>query len=74
MCVCIYIHTGFQGGEVNILGGHSICHSKQKMCIRTCVLFRTVSELELFHCTVPKLLVRKRYYVLFLIPVSIVQV
>jgi hypothetical protein len=26
------------------------------------------------HCTLPKLLIRKRYYVLFLIPVFIVQV
>jgi hypothetical protein len=44
-----------------------------KKCICTCVLFRTVSENELFHCTVPKLLLRKRYYVLFLLPVFIVQ-
>jgi hypothetical protein len=43
-----------------------------KKCI--CVLFRAVSEIELFHCTVPKLLIGKRYYVLFLIPVFIVQV
>jgi hypothetical protein len=28
----------------------------------------------LFHCTDPKLFIRKRYYVLFLIPVFIVQV
>jgi hypothetical protein len=27
----------------------------------TCVPFRTVSEIELFHCAVPKLLIRKRY-------------
>jgi hypothetical protein len=33
-----------------------------------------VSAIELFHCTVPKLLIRKRYYVLFLIPAFIVQV
>jgi hypothetical protein len=26
-------------------------------CICTCVLFRTVSEIELFHCTVTKLLI-----------------
>jgi hypothetical protein len=52
-------------GKVNILGGHSICHSKQK-CTCTYVLFRTVSEIEIFHCTVPKLLIRKRIYVLFL--------
>jgi hypothetical protein len=34
----------------------------------------TNSEIELFNCTIPKLLIRKRYYVLFLIPVFIVQV
>jgi hypothetical protein len=37
------------GGKFHILGGHSIGHSKQ-MCICTCVLFRTVSEIEPFHC------------------------
>jgi hypothetical protein len=36
------------------------------------ILFRTVSEVEIFHCTFPKLLIRKRYYILFLIPVFIV--
>jgi hypothetical protein len=35
---------------------------------------QNVSEMEIFHCTVPKLLIRKGYYVLFLIPVFIVQV
>jgi hypothetical protein len=59
------------GRKVNILGGHSIGHSEQKRCICTCVLFRTVLEIELFHSTVPKLLIRKRYYVLFLITVFI---
>jgi hypothetical protein len=34
----------------------------------------TVSEIELCLCTFPKLLIRKIYYVLFLIPVFIVQV
>jgi hypothetical protein len=34
------------GGKVSILGGYSIGHSKQKKCICTCVLFRTVSEIE----------------------------
>jgi hypothetical protein len=34
------------GGKVSIQGGHSIGHSKQKH-----VLFRTVSEIELLHCT-----------------------
>jgi hypothetical protein len=45
-----------------------------KYCIYTCVPFRTVSERKIFHCTVRKLLIRKRYYVLLLIPVFIVQV
>jgi hypothetical protein len=51
----IYVYTHIQNiprGKVNILGGHSIGHSTQKMYICTCVLFRTVSEMELFHCTV----------------------
>jgi hypothetical protein len=61
--------------KINILRGHSIGHSKQKKkCICTCVLFRTVSEIEIFQCTVPKLLIRKRYYVLFLILVFTFQV
>jgi hypothetical protein len=38
------------------------------------VLFRTVSEIEVVNCTVPKLLIRKINYVLFLIPVFIIQV
>jgi hypothetical protein len=44
-----------------------------KNCIHTCALFQTVSEIELFHCTVPKLLIRKRHYVQFLTTVFIVQ-
>jgi len=46
------------------------------MFVWTCVLLRTVSEIELFQCTTAKLLIRKRcyVYVLFLIPVFIVQV
>jgi hypothetical protein len=50
----------------------SVILSKKYIC--TCVLFRTVSEIELFHCTVPKLLIRKTYYLRFLIPVFTVQV
>jgi hypothetical protein len=50
----------------------SVILSKKYVC--TCVLFRTVSEIELFHCTVSMLLIRKRYYLLFLIPVFIVHV
>jgi hypothetical protein len=55
------------------VGSHWSYYAKKK-CICTCVLFRTVPEIELFHCTVQKLLIRKRYYVLFLILVFIVQV
>jgi hypothetical protein len=62
------------GGKVNILGSHSIGSFKLKRCICICVLFRTVSEVELFHCTVPKLLIRKIYYVLFLTQVFIIEV
>jgi hypothetical protein len=69
----LYIQS-VPGGKVNILGGHSIGLSKQEEFICTYVLFRRVSEIELFRCTVRKLLIRKRYYVLFLIPVFIVQV
>jgi hypothetical protein len=60
------IIQGVPGGKVNIHGGHSIGHSKGQKCIFTCVLLLTVS--------VPKLLITKRYYVVFLIPVFIVQV
>ena len=62
---------GVPGGKVNILGGHSIGHSKLKC------LYEHVSYSERFpRCTTAKLLKRKRYYVyvLFLIPVFIVQV
>jgi hypothetical protein len=51
----------------------SIFLSKKCICICIYVLFRTVSVLELFHCTVAKLLIRKRYYILFLIPLFIVS-
>ena len=53
--------------------GHSIGQSKQKCRICVCVLFGRVSEMELFHCTVSKLSI-KRYYVLFIISVFIVGV
>jgi hypothetical protein len=43
--------------------------TKKMMC--KYVSFRTVSERELFHCTVPKLLITKRDYVLLLILVII---
>jgi hypothetical protein len=58
--ICNYTHIqSVTEGEVTIRGGHSIGHSKQNsvyiyIYIYTCVLFRTVSEIELFHCTVPK--------------------
>jgi hypothetical protein len=50
----------------------SVILSKILKC--TCALFRTVSKIQIFHCTVPKLMIRKRYYVLFLIPIFTVQV
>jgi len=51
----------------------SVILNKKYACLCTSVLFRTVSEREIFHCTVAKLLI-KRYYVLFLTSVFIVQV
>jgi hypothetical protein len=50
----IALHPRIQtvpGEKVNILGGHSIGHSKQNS-ICTCVLFRTISLIELILCTV----------------------
>jgi hypothetical protein len=44
----------------------------EKQCVHTRV--QMVSEIEPFHCTVPKLLIRKRYYIQFPILVVIVQV
>jgi hypothetical protein len=52
----------------------SVILSNKIVYVRTCILFRTVSEIKVFYCTVPKLLIRKKYYILFLIPVFIVQV
>ena len=45
---------GVPGGMVKVW----VILSKKK-CICTCVLLRTVSEIELLHCTVAKLLIRK---------------
>jgi hypothetical protein len=42
---------GVPGGKASILGGHCIGHSNQN--VRIYVLFRMVSEIELYHCTVP---------------------
>ena len=43
----------------------SVTLSTQRKCVCTRVLFRTVSEIELFDCTVVKPLIRKIHYVLF---------
>jgi hypothetical protein len=56
------------------VGGHSIAYSKQKFVYVHVCPIRTVSEIELFQCTVLKFLMEKIYYVVFLIPVFIVQV
>jgi hypothetical protein len=42
---------GDPAGKANIVLGHSIGNSKQNICVCTCVLFRTVSEIKLFPCT-----------------------
>jgi hypothetical protein len=48
---CVDILYRVSQDEGYILGGHNIGHSK-RIYIYTCVLLRTVSEIELFHCTV----------------------
>jgi hypothetical protein len=73
MWTYILSYTACPRRKICTLGGHSIGHSKQKS-VYVHVLFRMVSRIELFHCTVPKLLIRKRYYVLFLTVAFIVQV
>jgi hypothetical protein len=45
---------------------------RKKLCTYMCPI--SVSEIETFHRIVPKLLIRKRYCVLLLIPVFIVEV
>jgi hypothetical protein len=45
---------------------------RKKMYMYMCLI--PVSDIVLFHCTVPKLLMRKRFYVLFLVTVFVVQV
>jgi len=69
------IIQGVPRGKVNILGGHIIGHSKQK-CLYEHVSYSKRFPRRLFECTTAKLLIRKIYYlyVLFLIPVFIVQV
>jgi len=66
---------GVPGGKVNILGGHSIVHSKQKYLYEH-VSYSERFPIDLFECTTAKLLIRKRYhvYALFIISVFIVQV
>jgi hypothetical protein len=47
------LHVLCIGGKINILeGGVILSVILNKKCIWICVLFRTVSETELFHCTV----------------------
>jgi hypothetical protein len=46
LVICNAVIRSVPGGKVNILGGHSIGHSKQKsLYVR--VLFRTVSQTEI---------------------------
>jgi hypothetical protein len=48
------------GGKDSILGGHSIVHSKKSLyTLCSCGLFRVVSEIRLFHCTVHCTLYRR---------------
>jgi hypothetical protein len=62
---------GFTGGKVNILGDHSIDHSKKKVYLNMCAIPNGFRDRAVWMYSW-KLLIRKRYYVLFLI--FIVQV
>ena len=62
---------GVPGGNDNILGGHIIGHSKQKVYTYMCLTPNGFKDRPI-HRTVADLLI-KRYYVLFLISVHIVQ-
>jgi hypothetical protein len=55
------------------MGDNSVGHSKQKLYMYMWPIPK-VSAIELFHYAAPKLLIKKIYYVLFLIPVFIFQV
>jgi hypothetical protein len=47
---CIKYKQNVPGGKVNIWEV-IVSAILSKKCVCTCVLFRTVSEIELFHCT-----------------------
>ena len=66
---------GISEGKINILGGYSIGHSKQKRYMNMCPIPNGFRDRVIWMQTA-KLLIRKRYYeyVLFLISVFIVQV
>jgi hypothetical protein len=53
----IYIHR-VSGRNVNILGGHSIDHSKQKLCMYMCHILNGFRDRAL-HCTVQCTLYRR---------------
>jgi hypothetical protein len=60
------------GGMVNILGRHSVGHSKQKLYMYMCPIpngFRD-RAISLYTCKI----IHEKYYVLFLIPVFIFHV
>jgi hypothetical protein len=48
----IEYETEGPGGKVNILGDHSIGHSKQKLYMYMCPIPKGFSFIELFHSTV----------------------
>jgi hypothetical protein len=75
-----YAFVVFDGLNPNYSRTHNRIHTMKIIAwgkyatICTWVLFRTIFEIELIHCIVPEMLTRKRYYVLFVIPVFIIQV
>jgi hypothetical protein len=55
--VSINTIQGVAVGKVNALGGHINGHCRQSVFAR--VLFLVALEIELFHCTIPSLLLRR---------------
>jgi hypothetical protein len=64
-----FVYTESPRRKGRYSGGYSIGRSKQE----SVYVHVSYPEIELFHCTVSKFFIGKRYYVLFLIPVFTVE-
>jgi hypothetical protein len=71
--IYIYYIQCVPGGKVNILGGHSVTILSKNLYVYICPIPNGSRDRAISLYSF-KLLIRKRFYVLFLIPVFIVQV